>query len=61
VREDSLNPDAGPEMRPSAGAKNPQSREKQLQIITIRWHTIELETKQGLKGWRLEDASSRRI
>jgi hypothetical protein len=32
-----------------------------LQIITHRWRTIELETKETLKGQRLEDASSRHI
>jgi hypothetical protein len=43
------------------GQKNPPSRQEQLQIITHRWRTIELETKKNLKGRRLEDASSRHI
>jgi len=39
----------------------PQERQKQLQIITHRWRTIELEAKKNQKGRRIEDASSRQI
>lgn len=46
---------------PPSERKNPPSRQKQLQIITLRWRTIELETEKDQKGRRLEDASSRHI
>jgi len=34
---------------------------KQLQIINLRWRTIELKGKQGVKGREFEDASARYI
>ena len=55
---------AFPELRPNTrhpSAKNPPPRQNQLQIITRRWRTIELETKRNQKGRRLEDASSRHV
>jgi len=42
-------------------ATGPQPGKKQLQIITPRWRTIELKSKQDVKGSQLEDASSRYI
>ncbi len=60
AEQTSCLPAATPQHPPSE-RKNPPPRQKQLQIITLRWRTIELETKKDQIGPRLEDASLRII